>query len=79
MEEHREGDGMDNTQELIPVESIAQERQYIESQKCTCGGPYRKTMQALFPDRPADLIEASCAECGSTKQFWFDISSFFGK
>jgi len=61
----------------IPVGSVKEERDYISLQLCPCGGTYRRKLQAVFEEKRLDRVETVCNNCGATRVFWFDISSFF--
>ncbi|MHB2016786.1 MAG: hypothetical protein ACYCW6_07590 [Candidatus Xenobia bacterium] len=68
--------------QAVSINSIPEEHEYVARQKCQCGGNYRTLQQALiFTDakKPLDRLHAACTACGAPQDFWFDISSFFGK
>jgi hypothetical protein len=68
--------------EALPVSSISAEYQYLRTRKCKCGGTLEKKSQALlFSDeqKPYDLLTCKCINCSEEKNFYFDVSSFFGK
>jgi len=64
----------------IAVNSIEEEYEYVNSQRCKCGGCYERTMQS-FSEGPIehDILTVKCVKCGLEAQFVFDISSFYGK
>ncbi|MDQ7823387.1 MAG: hypothetical protein RDV48_11375 [Candidatus Eremiobacteraeota bacterium] len=65
---------------VVPAESIRHEKEYIKTLSCKkCGGAYRFTQQALFPEEKVDLLVVECTACGQQEELYFDISSFFGK
>ncbi|MBI2251203.1 MAG: hypothetical protein HYU63_00295 [Armatimonadetes bacterium] len=66
-------------EEAIKVNSISEEYNYISRQKCKCTGEYDKVSQAVYPHELLDQIKAVCKNCKAEKDFWFNISSFFGK
>lgn len=68
---------MEEDIQAVPVKSIKEERDYIQMQRCSCGGTYRRGIQALFAEKRLDRIEAVCTSCQARRLFWFDISSFF--
>jgi tetratricopeptide (TPR) repeat protein len=61
--------------------SIMFEAAHITAQYCTCGGRYRADIQRLLiiNDRPIDYIGARCERCGASRDFFFDIHSFYSK
>jgi|YelNatPaOPRAMG01_1025707.scaffolds.fasta_scaffold94468_2 hypothetical protein len=65
----------------IPVSSIAEEYRVVGQARCPCGGRLRVIRQALLlhEQRPYDLLEAVCVECGQRQEYLFDIGAFFGK
>jgi len=67
--------------QAIPVEGIAQEYDLVAARRCECQGRFRVTVQRLLfhADRPYDLLEAVCQQCGRRERFLFDIGSFFGR
>lgn len=65
-----------------PVNSIREEYEYIATQKCECGGAWQRVRQALVMDPesvPHDQITVQCEQCSKPQEYWFNISSFFGK
>lgn len=67
--------------QAIPVAGVAQEYDLIAAQGCACGGCWQVTVQRLLfqADRPYDLLEAVCQQCGRERRFLFDIGSSFGQ
>lgn len=67
--------------QAVSVAGVAQEYGLVASQRCECGGRWRITLQRLLfhADRPYDLLEAVCPQCGRQRRFLFDIGSFFGR
>jgi hypothetical protein len=67
--------------QAIKVGSILEEYAHVSGQRCTCGGRYEKSAQALLMHngKPHDQLIVNCAQCGQQRSFLFDISSFFGK
>ncbi len=66
----------------VKVNSIREEYEYIAAQRCPCGGPYARQGQALHFDDdqvPHDRITVQCTSCGTTAEYWFNCSAFFGK
>ena len=63
--------------DVISVNSIDEERAYIQTQKCQCGGSYVKKIQSLLAMEQIDLITAECEKCRKEHDFYFDISSFY--
>ena len=64
------------------VGSVAEEYAELRRTRCECGGSFTVVMQRLVfsaDGRPADVLNTKCSACGSTRDFVFDISSFFGK
>ena len=75
-----EPDGVER--EIVPVDSLAAEYEYIAAQRCDCGGGFQAHSQRLTFDaarRPCDEVFVMCAQCGKDDRFRFDISSFYGK
>lgn len=65
--------------DLIQVDSIREEKEFIKNQKCSfCNGDYKISMQTVNPEEKIDILIANCSGCHSVKEFYFDISSFFG-
>lgn len=67
--------------ELIPANSLTFELAYVAASHCECGGTYQaQSQQLLFAnDLPIDRIQARCERCGQSRDFYFDIHSFYGQ
>ena len=66
----------------ITVKSILEEYEHLRNQKCKCGGNLERKMQSLIFNEdniPFDLLTCECRNCEEEKEFYFNISSFFGK
>lgn len=66
----------------ITVNSILEEYEYLRKQKCKCGGNLERKMQSLMFNEdniPFDLLTCECSKCEEKEEFYFNISSFFGK
>lgn len=69
-------------EQAITVDSIHDEYEYIATQKCSCGGAWKRDRQSLIFDAekvPFDRIEVQCGKCGKAHEYWFNCSRFFGK
>jgi tetratricopeptide (TPR) repeat protein len=64
---------------LITANSIMFEAAHITAQYCSCGGRYQADIQRLviINDQPIDYIAARCERCGETRDFFFDIHTFY--
>ena len=62
----------------VPAGSFPFELIFVQSQRCPCGGRFQTEEHALVSEPPRELErhEASCEGCGSSRPFWFDVSSF---
>lgn len=58
--------------------SISQEYWYIRKQKCECGSEFELIDQAMTVRREihVDVHRTRCKQCGTFREFIFDISSF---
>lgn len=63
------------------ITGVTMEYMHIESERCDCGGRWETVEQALleFEGRFYDQIHVRCQDCGSERNFYFDITSFFGR
>jgi len=70
----------DDLAKAIRVDSVGQEYAIVAATPCACGGRWRVIRQALVQHagRFGDRLEVTCAQCGATGVFLFDISAFFG-
>lgn len=66
---------------LIIANSIMFEAAHITAQYCSCGGKYQADIQRLLiiNDKPIDYIGTRCERCGESRDFFFDIHSFYNK
>ena len=62
----------------VKVYSVVQEYWYINRQRCTCGGKFKKESQAVGPgpDGDVDTIFTFCESCGESRVFEFSLSGF---
>ncbi len=67
--------------EWIPANSFAFELLHIYAQRCDCGGRYEIRTHHLLRanDLPIDRITAVCRRCGETRDFFFDVHTFYGE
>ncbi len=65
---------------LIPANSFAFELVHIYAQRCDCGGRYEVRTQHLLKanETPIDRITAVCRRCGTERDFFFDVHTFYG-
>ena len=69
---------------MIKADSVAEEYEIIQKTTCPCGGSYEPIYQSLILPEPeegsgsSDILNCECTSCGKEKDFYFDISSFFG-
>lgn len=64
----------------VKVESVDTEYRYVAEQRCDgCGGRLAQDGQALFQQGPRsfDVLHTVCNDCGTERDFTFDITSFF--
>ncbi len=78
---HKLIDPLIRSMELIPANSLTFELAYIAASHCECGGTYQaQSQQLLFAnDLPIDRVQAQCERCGQSRDFYFDIHSFYGQ
>lgn len=58
--------------------SVSQEYWYLRKQKCECGSEFESIDQAITVRSQihVDVHRAQCKQCGTFREFVFDISSF---
>jgi len=63
------------------ITGVQMEYMHIEAERCGCGGRWEVLEQALIEEdgRPIDRIHVRCEKCATERDFYFDISSFFGR
>ena len=61
------------------VHCHSQEYWYLRKQKCECGSEFELVNQALAKRNQTfvDVHRAQCKQCGTFREFIFDISSFY--
>jgi len=63
------------------VTGVQMEYMHIEAERCVCGGKWEVLEQALIEHegKPYDQIRVRCQRCGLERDFFFDISAFYGR
>jgi hypothetical protein len=72
----------ENNLEIIKVDSVSEEYNYVGKQICEkCGqkGTYKTNLQSLvfFRGFPCDELNCECMGCGAQKTFVFDVRKLF--
>ncbi len=66
---------------LLKSNSVLEEKLYIFLRNCEkCGkGPLNWEIQRLVTkdEKPVDVIDTKCSQCGHEKTFYFDITNFY--
>ncbi|MFP4344750.1 MAG: hypothetical protein ACLFU8_08665 [Anaerolineales bacterium] len=67
--------------EIVKANSVTFEIGHIMAQRCECGGRYEIESQHLVDvdGTPLDRLHAECTQCAEERDFYFDISSFYGQ
>lgn len=64
----------------ISVNSVHEEYIYVSKQRCECGGMLEVVRQDFsFCPFEHDILTTECEKCSKTKEFPFDVRSFFDK
>jgi len=63
------------------ITGVQMEYMHIEAERCDCGGKWEVLEQALIEHdgKPYDQIRVRCERCGLERDFFFDISAFYGR
>jgi hypothetical protein len=66
---------------MIKAHCISQEYWYMRKQRCECGGEFERWMKTIEKREGTyvDVHKTRCKRCDKSKDFAFDISSFFGR
>ena len=67
--------------EIVKANSITFEIGHTMAQRCECGGRYEIKSQHLVEADGTllDRIHTECTQCAERRDFYFDISSFYGQ